>query len=38
MKPMGALEVWFLTGSQELYGDAALQEVAHNAEQVATVA
>jgi L-arabinose isomerase len=36
MKPLGELEVWFITGSQEMYGDAALRQVAVNASAVAT--
>ena len=28
------LEVWFITGSQHLYGEAALKQVAANAQQV----
>ena len=35
MKPLGEFEVWFLTGSQDLYGDDTLRQVAVNAEQVA---
>ena len=35
MKPLGQYEVWFLTGSQDLYGDEALRQVAANAERVA---
>jgi L-arabinose isomerase len=34
MKPLDALEVWFFTGSQDLYGEAALDQVAQNAAQV----
>jgi L-arabinose isomerase len=35
MKPMDQLEIWFVTGSQDLYGTGALQQVAANAESVA---
>ena len=35
MKPFAGLEVWFVTGSQDLYGEAALQQVAAHAEQIA---
>ena len=35
MKPMEGLEVWFVTGSQDLYGEAALRQVADNANHVA---
>ena len=35
MKPLEQFEVWFLTGSQELYGEAALRQVAADAEQIA---
>ena len=35
MKPMEALEVWFVTGSQDLYGEKALRQVADNANHVA---
>ena len=35
MKSFAALEVWFVTGSQDLYGEAALQQVAENAGQIA---
>jgi len=34
MKALGQFEVWFLTGSQDLYGDEALRQVAANAERV----
>ncbi|MGZ6268318.1 MAG: L-arabinose isomerase family protein, partial [Candidatus Limnocylindrales bacterium] len=30
MKPLGQYEVWFLTGSQDLYGDETLRQVAEN--------
>jgi L-arabinose isomerase len=33
---LAQLEVWFLTGSQHLYGDEALQRVAENAKTIAT--
>jgi L-arabinose isomerase len=35
MKPMEQLEVWFVTGSQDLYGETALRQVADNAKHVA---
>lgn len=35
MIDLSSLEVWFVTGSQELYGPAALQQVAANSTQVA---
>ena len=35
MKPLDQYEVWFLTGSQELYGEATLRQVAADAEQIA---
>ena len=35
MKPLGELEVWFVTGSQDLYGSDALRQVATDAERVA---
>ena len=35
MKPFKDLEVWFVTGSQHLYGPEALEQVAGNARQVA---
>ena len=34
MKALGQHEVWFFTGSQDLYGDEALRQVALNAERV----
>ena len=30
------LEVWFITGSQDLYGDETLQKVAENSKTIAT--
>jgi L-arabinose isomerase len=36
MKPFADLEIWLITGSQELYGDAVLQQVAEHADQVAS--
>ena len=30
MKPLGELEVWFVTGSQEMYGEETLRQVAAN--------
>ncbi len=35
MKPYEELEVWFVTGSQDLYGEAALRQVAENAGRIA---
>ena len=35
MKPLGESEVWFVTGSQDLYGADALRQVAVNATEVA---
>src|SRR5260221_4533546 len=35
MKPLGEFEVWFVTGSQEMYGDATLRQVAANSGVVA---
>ena len=35
MKPLGQFEIWFVTGSQEMYGDVTLRQVAQNARQVA---
>jgi L-arabinose isomerase len=35
MKPFAGLEVWFVTGSQDLYGELALQQVAEHAGQIA---
>ena len=35
-KPLGAFEVWFVTGSQEMYGDDTLRQVRANARRVAT--
>jgi L-arabinose isomerase len=32
---LGALEAWFVTGSQHLYGEAVLEQVADNARQIA---
>ena len=34
MKPFGALEVWFFTGSQDLYGEAALEQVARDSAEI----
>ncbi len=36
MKPLGDLEVWFLTGSQEMYGQSVLDRVAEHAREVAS--
>ena len=35
MKALAEFEVWFVTGSQDMYGDEALRQVALNARQVA---
>ena len=35
MKPLGAYEVWFVTGSQEMYGDETLRQVAANSKRIA---
>ena len=35
MKPLDQFEVWFVTGSQDMYGAEALRQVAANARQVA---
>ena len=35
MKPFAGLELWFVTGSQDLYGESALEQVARHAQQVA---
>jgi L-arabinose isomerase len=35
MKPLEGLEAWFVTGSQDLYGEDALRQVAENAGQIA---
>jgi L-arabinose isomerase len=35
MKPLGEFEVWFVTGSQSLYGDEALRRVAENSAVIA---
>ena len=35
MKPLPQLEVWFVTGSQDLYGDDALRQVADHAMRIA---
>ena len=34
MKPLDPLEVWFFTGSQDLYGEAALDQVAADSPQI----
>jgi L-arabinose isomerase len=34
VKPLDQFEVWFLTGSQDLYGDETLRQVAANAERI----
>jgi L-arabinose isomerase len=35
MKPLGAYEVWLVTGSQEMYGDETLRQVAANSKRIA---
>jgi L-arabinose isomerase len=35
MKPFADLEAWLVTGSQDLYGEAALRQVAEHADQIA---
>jgi L-arabinose isomerase len=35
MKPFSELEVWFVTGSQDLYGEKTLQEVAQHSQEIA---
>ena len=35
MKPLDEFEVWFVTGSQDLYGEATLRQVAADAEEIA---
>ncbi len=35
MKPLDTFEVWFVTGSQDMYGEAALRQVAVNAQRIA---
>ena len=35
MKALGEFEVWFLTGSQDLYGEETLRQVATNSERIA---
>ena len=35
MKALGEFEVWFLTGSQDLYGDETLRQVADNSKRIA---
>lgn len=34
-KPLGKLEVWFVTGSQHLYGDETLKQVASHSQEIA---
>ena len=36
MKPLAELEVWFVTGSQEMYGEETLRQVAENSRRVAS--
>lgn len=35
MKALGEVEVWFLTGSQDLYGEDVLRQVAENSRAIA---
>lgn len=35
MKPLGEFEVWFLTGSQDLYGEETLRQVAAHSQRIA---
>ncbi len=35
MKPLGELEAWFVAGSQDLYGETALQQVGEHAQELA---
>src|SRR5688500_10165336 len=35
LKALKSLEIWFVTGSQHLYGEATLQQVADHAQQIA---
>ena len=35
MKALEGLEVWFVTGSQDLYGDEVLRQVASDSERIA---
>jgi L-arabinose isomerase len=35
MKPLGEFEIWFVTGTQEMYGDAVLRSVDEHAREVA---
>ena len=35
MKPLGEYEVWLVTGSQEMYGDETLRQVAANSKRIA---
>ncbi|MGA3030786.1 MAG: L-arabinose isomerase [Candidatus Limnocylindrales bacterium] len=36
MKALGEFEIWFLTGSQDLYGEETLRQVAENSKKIAT--
>ena len=36
MKDLKSLELWFVTGSQHLYGDETLKQVAAHSQQIAT--
>ena len=36
MKPLGEFELWFVTGSQEMYGESVLRRVDDDARQVAS--
>ena len=38
MKALDPFEVWFVTGSQEMYGDAVLRRVDEHSREVAAVA
>ena len=35
MKPLAEFEIWFLTGSQDLYGEETLRQVAENSTKIA---
>ena len=36
MKPLGEFELWFVTGSQEMYGESVLRRVDDDVRQVAS--
>ena len=38
MKNLPSPEIWFVTGSQHLYGEAALKQVAANSQQIVAIA